>query len=312
MVWQALGSIWRIAVANRAHRQFGFASTALLVVGFGITERSLGDGSAETQQLAISWENNYLKISGPFPGNELLIHYLEAYCRPSSTDRDWADTVIPHQSEIISVSTDERTIRLRDTLEDGVVVDHTITVGPDEVQFDLVAYNPTDTVSQAHWAQPCIRVDRFTGRGNRDALELVPSYVRKCFIFLDGELTRLPTEPWAEQARYVPGQVYCPAGVDRNDVNPRPLSKLIPSNGLTGCFSADEQQIMAVAWEPYQEIFQGVIACIHSDLRLGGLNPGETKRIRGKIYIVDAEVDALLKRYRSDFPEHAGYKATKN
>jgi len=65
---------------------------------------------------------------------------------------------------------------------------------------------------------------------------------------------------------------------------------------------------MAVVWEPYQEIFQGVIACIHSDLRIGGLKPGETKHIRGKIYIVDADVDALLKRYRNDFPEQAGEK----
>ena len=110
--------------------------------------------------------------------------------------------------------------------------------------------------------------------------------------------------PWAEKARYTPGQVYCPKHVDRDDVNPRPLSKLIPSNGLCGCFSADNKQIMAVAWEPYQEIFQGVATCIHSDFRLGGLKPQETKHIRGKLYIVDADVAGLLKRYESDFPEH--------
>ena len=159
-------------------------------------------------------------------------------------------------------------------------------------------------MSLAHWAQPCIRVDQFTGCGNDDARVLVPAYARKCFVFLNGNLTRLPTEPWAEKARYIPGQVYCPALVDRNDVNPRPLSDLVPSNGLTGCFSKDERQMMAVAWEPYQELFQGVIACIHSDLRIGGLQPGETKKIRGRIYIVDADVDALLKRYQNDFPEH--------
>jgi len=47
----------------------------------------------------------------------------------------------------------------------------------------------------------------------------------------DGKLTRLPTSPWADKARYTPGQVYCPAGVDRNDVNPRPLS----SDGVSVC-----------------------------------------------------------------------------
>ena len=60
---------------------------------------------------------------------------------------------------------------------------------------------------------------------------------------------------------------------------------------------------MAVAWEPYQELFLGVITCIHSDFRLGGLKPGETKKIHGKIYLVPADTAALLARYERDFPE---------
>ena len=63
-------------------------------------------------------------------------------------------------------------------------------------------------------------------------------------------------------------------------------------------------KILATAWEPYQELFQGVIVCIHSDFRIGGLRSGETKVARGKIYVVAADVDALLTRYRRDFPEH--------
>ena len=87
-------------------------------------------------------------------------------------------------------------------------------------------------------------------------------------------------------------------------MNPRPLNPLVPDNGLIGCFSADEQLIWATAWEPYQELFQGIARCLHADFRLGGLEPGETKNIRGKVYIVPANVDALLKRYAADFPEH--------
>lgn len=117
-------------------------------------------------------------------------------------------------------------------------------------------------------------------------------------------LARMPTQPWATQARYIPGQVWCPKSVPRTDVNPRPLSSLVPSNGLIGCFSADERMIYATAWEPYQELFQGVIRCLHSDFRLGGLAPGEKKEIRGKIYLVPNDVSALLARYARDFPEH--------
>jgi hypothetical protein len=262
-----------------------------------------GSAIAAEPGLTISWEKNYITIRGDFPGQELKILYLEAYCRPGSTDRDWKETVIPHTAELVSTSQDGRTIRLRDKLADGVVVEHTLTAGADEVDFKLVAHNPTTKASKAHWAQPCMRVDRFTGTTNTDARALVPAYARKCFLFIDGKLTRLPTEPWAEEARYVPGQVYAAPGVDRNDVNPRPLSKHVPSSGLCGCYSADERQILAVAWEPYQEIFQGVIACIHSDFRIGGLAAGETKRIRGKLYVVPADVEKLVGRYEKDFPE---------
>lgn len=255
-------------------------------------------------QLKISWSDNYLRVHGDFPGNQLEIHYLEAYCRPGSTDRDWGDTVIKHKAELVSQSSDGRVIKLRDTISDGVIVDHTITAGADDVEFRLVAHNPTTKVSSAHWAQPCVRVDKFTGCGVADARTLVPGYARKCFIFLKGELNRLPTTPWAAKARYIPGQVYCPQLVDRNDVNPRPLSELVPSNGLIGCFSSDETQILAMAWEPYQELFQGVVACVHSDFRVGGLEPGQTKHIRGTIYIVDADVPILIERYKRDYPEH--------
>ena len=89
----------------------------------------------------------------------------------------------------------------------------------------------------------------------------------------------------------------------RNDVNPRPLSSLVPSNGLCGAFSGNNQWILATAWEPYQKLFQGVVTCMHSDFRIGGLKPGETKHIRGKLYLVPADAESLLRRYDRDFPE---------
>jgi hypothetical protein len=289
-------------VTSTTRRRFLLAS---LAAGSGLAVRSVATIRADDkpESLGISWEKNFLTIRGKFPGDEIRIMYLEAYCRPGSTDRDWKETVIPHQARQLPVEKNDGSIRLEDTLADGVVVNHVIKATADEVDFRVSAHNPTEKESQAHWAQPCIRVDKFTGAGTTDSRVLVPAYARKCFLFFDGKLTRMPTEPWADKARYTPGQVYCPKGVDRNDVNPRPLSSLVPTSGLCGCFCADEKMIMAVAWEPYQEIFQGVIACIHSDFRLGGLKPGEKKQIRGKLYIVPADVPKLVSRYEKDFPE---------
>lgn len=257
--------------------------------------------------LTLTRDDHWLIIHAPHvPGAEIRINYLEAYCRPGSTDADWIKhTVIPHRNELISLSPDRKILKLRDTLNDGVIVEHTITAKDDEVDFRLTAHNPTSTASEAHWAQPCVRLGPFTGytsaeRGPKDAPE---DYLGKCFIFLDGKPAFLPTPNWAETARYTPGQVWAPKHVPRTDVNPRPLSPLVPSNGLIGCTSADEKWLFATAWEPYQELFQGVARCLHSDFRIGGLAAGEKKEIRGKIYLTPNNLEALKTRYERDFPE---------
>lgn len=260
--------------------------------------------------LTVHWKDRYLEVRGNIPGGPIRTHYLEAYCRNGSTDREWRDTVIPHQSRLVSATDDGKRIELEDKLSDGVMVKHVIEAGIDEVTFVVTATNPTDHPSEAHWAQPCMRVDRFTGTDKADARKVYPPYIRKCFLMLNGKLTRLPTQPWALKARYIPGQVYAAKGVDRDDVNPRPLSKLVPSESLTGCFSADEKTILAVAWEPCQEIFQGVITCMHNDFRIGGLEPGETKVIQGKLYLVPADVTALVTRFRRDFAKAKEQAAT--
>lgn len=273
---------------------------ALVLASLGIT----GHGIAAT--LTLERTNHWLIIRGAKLPGEIRINYLEAYCRAGSTEADWVKhTVIPHRNEFISMNADSTELRLKDTLQDGVTVEHVITAREDEVDFRLVARNPGSKRSEAHWAQPCVRLSAFMGFDEKTAGD-TEDYLSRCFIFLDGKLTRLPTRDWATKARYVPGQTWCPAHVPRTDVNPRPLSPLVPSNGLIGAFSADEKWIFATAWEPYQELFQGVARCLHSDLRLGGLMPGERKEIRGKIYLTTNGATALLKRYAKDFPEHQG------
>jgi len=262
-------------------------------------------GAEPRPTLTLSRTNNFLVVHGPqIPGGSFHINYLEAYCRAGSTDADWRQhTMILHKAELLSLSADNKVMKIKDTLEDGVVVEHTITAKDDEVDFRLVAHNPTGKRSEAHWAQACPRLADFTGYNDPKSKNL-DDYLPRCFVFLDGKLERMPTRDWAKQARYIPGQVWCPVKVPRTDVNPRPLSPLVPSNGLIGCFSADEKLIWATAWEPYQELFQGVARCLHADFRLGGLRPGETKRIRGKIYVLPNDPPKLLRRYERDFPEH--------
>jgi hypothetical protein len=255
--------------------------------------------------LTLDWDKNWLTIrGGRLPGKQLKVHYLEAYCRAHSTDADWVQhTVVGHETTLIERRADGRQLKLRCVLRDGITVDHVITAEEDSVDFRLTAHNPTRRRSEAHWAQPCVRVGTFAGAGP----EVTPddyAYVPKCFIFLNGQLTHLPTKPWATQARYTPGQVWRPLHVPATDVNPRPVSTLTPSLGLIGCMSGDHTMLFATAWEPYQELFQGVGRCLHSDFRLGGLEAGQTLKVRGKIYLMKNDVKALHDRYQRDFSEH--------
>lgn len=244
--------------------------------------------------LRLAWEKNILSIIGRFPGGKIDTLYLEAYCRSGARDRVWKETVIPHTTE--KLSDDGRTITLRCKVQGGVEVAHRITAGEGEVDFQVEAVNHGPEYVDAVWVQPCVRLAAFTGHNQQ-------SYPARSFIFIDGRQTFMDKARRTEEAIYKGGQLYIPAGIERKDCNPRPHSPDVPSNSLIGCLSADGQWIFATAWEPTQELFQGVFVCLHSDFRLGGLKPGETKRAHGKVYIMENDPELLLARHHRDFPQ---------
>lgn len=250
--------------------------------------------------LRLSWEQNnnngYVVIDGAHLPGRIKVWYVELYMRPGS-HTSFPNGVIRHTTTLVDADPHARWLKLRCNLDDGIIIEHKITAGRDVVEFAVTASNRTSQSSDVAWGAPCIIVDEFTGSDKS-------SYLPQCFIFLDDKLTRLPVEPWATEAVETLGQVWCPAHVDRSDVEPHPLSELVPSNGLIGCFSKDERLVVATAWEPWQNLFQGIIACLHSDFQINGLQPGETKKIRGKIYVTAGKIPELLNRYHKDFPEH--------
>jgi hypothetical protein len=245
--------------------------------------------------LSIAWTNNMLTVTGPnLPGQKLDTWYLEAFCRTGSTKRDWRQTTIPHKTELVSADKKGQRLQLKTKVEPSVEVTHDIRAGQDEVEFRLEIKNRGNQFVDVDWFQPCMRVDRFTGLKQSN-------YIARCFIFTDRGLTTLDKTKRTEEALYRGGQVYVPNGINLADVNPRPISPEKPVNGLIGCFSADDKYLIATAWDHTQELFQGVIVCVHNDPRIGGLKPGETKKLRGKLYFLKNDPAALLKRYRRDF-----------
>jgi hypothetical protein len=285
-------------------RPLSILVSGLLCVSCAQAPRAAGTGDAgtapaESTGLTLAWEENMLDIRGAdLPGGRVQVWYLEAFCRPGSTRREWAKTVIPHRTEKLEASADGKRLKLRSEVEGGVEVLHEIVAGLDEVDFRLTATNHGAERVDVDWAQPCVRVGEVTGRTQE-------TYIDRSFIFVDGILTTLDRTDRTEDALYRGGQVYVPEGIGHDDVNPRPISLDEPSNGIIGCFSADGGRILAMAWEPYQELFQGVIVCLHSDFRIGGLEAGETKHVRGKIYWLENDPERLVERYEKDFAVEA-------
>jgi hypothetical protein len=245
--------------------------------------------------LRVGWTNNFLFISAPeMPGEFVKINYLEAFCRHGSTHQRWERTTIAHRTELVSADASGRRLQLRTVVEPGVEIRHDIRARGDEVEFNLAVTNHARQFVDVQWFQPCMRVDRFTGANQS-------SYVARSFIFTERGLTMLDKIPRTEEAIYRGGQVYVPRGINTNDVNPRPLSPVAPTNALIGCFSADDKWLLATAWDATQELFQGVIVCLHNDPRIGGLKAGEAKKLRGKFYLLKNDPKELLRRYQRDF-----------
>jgi len=269
--------------------------SALLVCALAaLSYQSSYGADSSSPALSLAWTNNLLTISGPnLPGGPLEIWYLEAFCRKGATDRDWNKTTLPHKTRLISA--EPYHLRLLTTVEPNVEMRHEIRARSDEVEFQFELENHVDQPVDLDWFEPaCIRVGRFTGLDQTN-------YISKSFIFTDRGLTTMDKTSRREKALYLGGQLYVPKGIDLKDINPRPISPDQPVNGLIGCFSADNQFLLATASDSTHELFQGVYVCLHSDPHVGGLAAHEIKRFRAKIYLLRNDPDELLKRYRKDF-----------
>ena len=254
--------------------------------------------AAPNKNVKLDYSGRMLIVTHPLLGDKpLKIDCMEAYCKKGSTHRRWENTTIPQRNYVISKSPFE--IKVKTSLVSGVEVIHRFAVVADEILFEAAFTNLTDKPVDIEWMQPCIRVGDFTGQGQDE-------YISKCFIFTEKGIIRLQKTNRTEEAIYRGGQVYVPSGINRDDVNPRPLSPDVPANNLIGCFSADEKSVLATAWTDVQELFQGVITCIHADPRIGGLGPHQTMKIWGKLYIIPSDIDELLQRYHRDFKTRRG------
>lgn len=204
---------------------------------------------------------------------------------------------MPHKTILTRSDPSGGRLEFRTLVEPGIEVRHEVRAKEDGLDMRFELKNTSTSPVDLQWFEPaCIRVARFTGCAQSN-------YTTRSFIFTSEGLTALDSLRRTTNALYLGGQVYLPAFVSPDDANPRPICRDHPVNGLIGCFSADGRWLLATASDRTHELFEGVYVCLHSDPQVNGLAPGEIKRRRSKIYFLPNDPRALLKRYRSDFPE---------
>lgn len=259
---------------------------------------ALSTGYADPVGHRIAWTNNVLTLTAPdVPGSPIEIWYLEAFLRPGAHGRDWRQSVLPHRTSLTAASPDGSRLEFLTTIGPATEVRHTVECVPDGLDLRFTLVNRGTNRLDLQWFQPaCIRVGGFTGLTQSN-------FIERAFLFTTNGLTPLDRTGRTLDALYRGGQVYPMEGVAEADANPRPIASVRPVNGLIGCYSRDNRWILATASSRTHELFEGVYACIHSDPAVGGLDPGQTKTVRQKIYLLPNEPEALLRRYERDFPD---------
>src|SRR5438105_15173071 len=77
----------------------GFVLLSILAA----TASAADNPATALSSIRLSWKDDYLTLSAPgIPGGPTRIHYLEAYCRPASTYRQWQEPTIGPKTRPVS------------------------------------------------------------------------------------------------------------------------------------------------------------------------------------------------------------------
>jgi hypothetical protein len=86
-----------------------------------------------------------------------------------------------------------------------------------------------------------------------------------------------------------------------------PLAEPNAAGGLIVRESTDGKWACGIAWEDFLSA-QGhnPWQCMHLSVRVGPLARGQSRTVRGKMYLLEGNKDDVLRRYRHDFPPAVG------
>jgi hypothetical protein len=206
------------------------------------------------------------------------------------------------------------TLRQHTTRENGHVIVTRVVPEEGAVSFEVSAEVAGEAdVRNLPGVNPCWQLRRAAGFSSAGAP--YPEFVARCFLFTDdGCVTMDKTERFPDTRR--------PADDERN--NPPWVQVYIPvwrphpgqpeafwGNStdrylypLLGCLSRDGKHLVAMGTDSNRSMGEGWHDCLHVNPTWGPFDP-DTGRVacRFKLYLMENDPEALLKRFAADLPE---------
>lgn len=201
-------------------------------------------------------------------------------------------------------STDESgTVSYRAVLPSKIEFSGKLTPGPDYVDASMTAFNGTTEPIHSVFSQICLSMRDATGFNEQND-------VSTTYIPMNGKFFPLDkSHPSAEELRRPPWlQIHTKAmGEYRGPrINSRAGWWVIEEqadHALIARISDDGSHLVAIAFRGATGLMTNSrIPCLHSGPpRIPVIPPGESRAVSGRIYLMDADLDRLMERFKTDF-----------
>lgn len=175
-------------------------------------------------------------------------------------------------------------------------------VEPGEVRLDLLVRNRTERpFGELAGFIPCFNP------GPADVRNQEMAHHHSTWCLAAEGLTRMPAREahWRSDLRPLVDRAAEAAGGALPFSKKWPTSEVDSTGGLALREARSGEWVTAIAWEDWLGVqAHNPWQCMHLAVRVGPLAAGAERRIAGRIYLMRGDRDAVLARYREDFPRN--------
>ena len=235
-------------------------------------------------------------------GREMYLWFYEwnlfgAFDEGKFTQGHWHfDNRISKDGKSAVLSSEERGVILKIlTSERGADMELTVTNKSDRDWGPLASIVPCLNPAPAHGSKKIIRKSRTTEFINTKTYYLTKRGLKK----INGRVIQFDSGHIKALLEYNPNLTF-----DFSDRWPKAGDDALATGGLLVRESNNGEWVAGIAWDDSLSVqAHNPWDCMHVSIRIGPLKQGQTKTIRGKIYLFKGTKEEALKLYQTELPD---------